>query len=316
MYKPKTYKKDYLATGNKHELYYELSGNPNGKPVIYLHGGPGGGFSEKSKRFFNPKFKIIHFDQRGSGKSTPFASLKDNTTFHLVEDIKKLMDYLSIKKAFLFGGSWGSTLALVFAIKYPEKVAGMVLRGIYLPSKEDNFYFTYEARDHFPEQWKDLASLVPQEIIKRKKIEDYYYKKILSPDKNIREKYIKAWAKYELSISGLDYSEKKVLEIMKEIKIDAFSTIELHYLTHNCFLPKDYIMKNTHKISHIPASIIHGRYDCVCRPLSAYRLHKKLHNSKLFLTIAGHSASDKENENLLIKEMNRIGKLKLHRART
>ncbi|OIO81492.1 prolyl aminopeptidase [Candidatus Pacearchaeota archaeon CG1_02_32_132] len=311
MYKPKTYKKAYLKVENGHELYYELSGNPKGKPVIFLHGGPGGGFSERDKRFFNPKFNMIHLDQRGSGKSKPLASLKNNTTPELVKDIKELLNFLKIKKVFLFGGSWGSTLALAYAIKYPETVAGMVLRGIYIPSKEENEYFTYEAKDNFPEQWKELASLVPEEIIKKKQIEKYYYKKIISAEKDIREKYVKAWARYEFSISKLNYSEKKVQRVMKEVKVEAFSAIELHYLTNNCFMPKDYIMNNLHRISHIPTSIIHGRYDCVCRPLSAYKLHKKLHNSKLFFTIAGHSASEEETQKLLTKEMDRIGKIRV-----
>lgn len=309
---PRTYKSGCLQVTGGHELYYELAGNPKGKPVFFLHGGPGGGFSKKSKRFFNPKkFNIVLHDQRGSGKSKPFASLKNNTTQKLVEDIKTLANHLGIKKFFLFGGSWGSTLALAYAIKYPETVAGMVLRGIYLPSREENEYFTYQARDKFPEQWKALASLVPERYIRKKQIDRYYYKKILSKNKKEKLKYVKAWARYEFSISSLKYSRKKVEEALKEVKSEAFSSIELHYLTHNCFMPANYIQKNIKRISRIPVSIIHGRYDCVCRPLSAYQLHKMLPKSTFILTTAGHSASDKENNEAMIKETNKILKIKL-----
>ncbi|NCO11315.1 prolyl aminopeptidase [Candidatus Pacearchaeota archaeon CG_4_9_14_0_2_um_filter_39_13] len=312
MSKPKKYFSGYLDVGSGHEIYYELSGNKKGKPILFLHGGPGGGFSQKDKRFFNPKkFNMIHFDQRGSGKSRPFASLKDNTTFNLVGDIKKLLNHLKIKKTLIFGGSWGSTLALVYAIRYPETVAGMVIRGIYLPSKEENEYFTYGAKNHFPEQWKKLSSLVPEKIIIKRQIENYYYKKILSGNHEEKIKYSKAWAEYEFSISKLVYSKKKVEEVMKEVKTEAFSAIELHYLTHSCFMPKDYILKNAHKIKQIPASIIHGRYDCVCRPLSAYKLHKLLPKSSLIFTTAGHGTSEKETQDALIKETNKLLKIKI-----
>lgn len=304
----KTYQSGYLNVTDGHKLYYELAGNKKGKPILFLHGGPGGGFSEKDKKFFSPKHKVILFDQRGSGKSKPFASLKANTTPKLVEDIKALLEHLNIKKTYLFGGSWGSTLALAFSIKYPEMVSGMILRGIYLPSKEENEYFTYEAKDNFPEQWQKLASLVPKRYIKKKKMETYYYKKILSKNRKERMKYVKAWAEYELSISKLEYSKKEVEKIMKDIKTEAFSSIELHYLTRDCFMPKDYILKNLKRIRNIPTIIVHGRYDCVCRPLSAYILHKLLPKSKLFLTKGGHSSSDPETLETLRKETKKMVK--------
>ncbi len=308
VYKPiKAYKKGYLDVGDKHTIYYELSGNPKGKPVLFVHGGPGAGFSQRDKRFFNPKiFNIVAFDQRGSGKSKPFASLKSNTTQKLVQDIKKLLTYLEIKKTFVFGGSWGSTLSLVYAIKYPKTVAGMVIRGIFLGSKKENDYFTYESRYTSPEEWKKMADLIPKKYIEKKQIEKYFYKMIKSKNKKTRRKFTEAWAEFEFSISSLTPNRKRIKKALKEIKSEAFSAIELHYLNHLCFLPRDYILKNAGKISKIPVSIIQGRYDRVCSPLSAYMLHKKLGNSKLYFTLAGHSASDKENEKALVREMDKM----------
>lgn len=305
----KTYGKGYLDVGDGHSIYYELSGNPNGKPVLFVHGGPGGGFSEKDKRYFHPKlFNIITFDQRGSGKSKPFASIKNNRTDNLVKDIKKLLDFLGIKKTYLFGGSWGSTLCLVYAIKYPETILGMVIRGIFLGTREENDYFVYDARSSFPEEWEKMVELVPKKH--RKNIMRYYYKMMMSKDKNTENKYRLAWATYEFSVSKLIFSEKKLKEIFKEVNFKSFSLIELHYLVNNCFLPKDYILKNARRLNGISTVIIQGRYDNVCNPYMAHLLHKRIPKSKLYYTLAGHASSDPETEKLLIKEINRLGRLK------
>ena len=300
----KTYKKAFLDVGDNHKIYYELSGNPKGKPVLFVHGGPGAGFSDKDKRYFNPKvFNIITFDQRGCGKSKPFASIKNNTTFKLASDMNKLLKYLKIKKAILFGGSWGSTLSLAYAIRYPKTVAAMVIRGVMLGTKEEDNYFVYGAKEHFPEAWERMASLVPD----NKNIISYYYKTMRSKNKETWRKYALEWARYEFSVSKLIPSELDVKRILKKIKFKAFSLIEMHYMNNHWFLPKDYIIKNVHKIK-IPVSIIHGRYDNVCRPLSAYTIHNKIKGSKLYFTLAGHSASDEENLEKLTKEMDHFGK--------
>jgi proline iminopeptidase len=305
----KIYDKGYLDVGKGHSIYYELSGNPKGKPVLFVHGGPGGGFSSNDKRYFNPKlFNIITFDQRGSGKSKPFASIKNNITNDLVDDIKKLLDFFGIKKAYLFGGSWGSTLCLVYAIKYPETVLGMVIRGIFLGTKEENDYFVYDARSSFPEEWEKMISLVPNK--NRNNILKYYYKMMRSKNKNIRNKYRLAWATYEFSVSKLIFSEKKLKEIFKEINFESFSLIELHYLVNNCFLPKHYILKNAYKLNGISTVIVQGRYDNVCNPYMAYLLHKRIPKSKLYYTLAGHASSDPETEKVLIREINRFVKLR------
>jgi len=308
-YKSKSYEHGFLDVEEGHKIYYEIAGNPKGKPILFLHGGPGGGFREKDKKYFNPKkFKIILFDQRGAGKSTPTSSIKNNTTQKLVFDIKKLLDHLKIKKTFLFGGSWGSTLALVYAINYPETISGIVLRGIFLASKKENNYFTYEAKRMYPEEWEKMTSIVPLKYIRKKKIEEYYYKMILSKNPKIREKYFNSWAEYEFSISCLNPNKKKIKKDLKSINKESFSTIELHYLNRNCFLPENYILKNVSKLNKIPIIIIHGRYDCICSPSAAYTLHKRLKNSTLQFVLSGHSSSDKEMERALVKATETIGK--------
>jgi len=304
--KIKNYKKGFLDVGNSHSIYYELSGNPDGKPVLFLHGGPGVGFFYQDKQFFNPNiFNIITFDQRGAGRSKPFGSLENNNTTLLVNDIKKLLTMLDIDRIFLFGGSWGSTLSLVYAIRNPKMVAAMVLRGIYLGSKEEEKYMFYDARHVFPEVWEEMIRLVPKNH--RERILEYFYEMVLSKDTRIRSRYARAWETYETSISKLKYSKHEVNIFLKMIKYEASARIELHYLANQCFIPKDYILRNVKKLKVIPVSIVHGRYDHVTSPFSAYTLHKKLPDSSLNYTIAGHSAYDTDTRRRLVKEMDKLG---------
>ena len=308
--KIKTYKKGFLDVGEGHSIYYELSGNPDGKPVLFVHGGPGAGFFDQDKQFFNPNiFNIITFDQRGAGRSKPFASLDNNNTSLLVNDMKKLLTMLHIDRVFLFGGSWGSTLSLVYAIRNPGMVAAMVLRGIFLGSKEEADYVFYGARHVFPEAWETMARLVPDSH--KKRILEFFYEMVLSQDARIRSKFAKAWETYEMSISKLRYSKREVNEFLQMIKYVASARIELHYLVNQCFIPKDYILKNVEKLRDIPISIVHGRYDHVASPFSAYTLHKKLTDSNLYYTLAGHSSYDKDTRKRLVKEMDKLGGLNL-----
>jgi proline iminopeptidase len=304
--KIKNYKKGFLDVGEDHSIYYEMSGNPDGKPVLFIHGGPGAGFFDQDKQFFNPKiFNIITFDQRGAGRSKPFASLDNNTTNLLVNDINKLLTMLDINRVFLFGGSWGSTLSLVYAIRNPDRVTAMVLRGIFLASKEEEEYMFYGARHVFPEVWETMARLVPDSH--KKRILEFFYEMVLSQDAQIRSKFTRAWETYEISISKLKYSKRVVNNFLKMIKYEASARIELHYLVNQCFIPKDYILRNAEKLKGIPVSIIHGRYDHVASPFSAYRLHKKLPDSSLYYTLAGHSAYDTDTTKRLVKEMDKLG---------
>ncbi len=285
------YKKGFLDVGDGHKLYFELCGNPEGKPILYLHGGPGSGFSENSKKYFNPKvWNIILFDQRGSGRSTPFASLEHNTTNDLVEDINKLLRFLHIEKVTLFGGSWGSTLALIYAIRNPQKIRGLLLRGIFIPSKEDNtYFFGGGVRPYFPETWERFISTVPKE--QQHAPAAYYFEKMKHGTKEEKEKYTYEWAYYELSLLKLKSNHKEIEEGMKEYSYQSLSPLEAHYLLQNCFVPEGYIWKNIEKIKHIPTVIVHGRYDMICQPMNAYLLYKNLPNSQLFFVIGGHSDS-------------------------
>lgn len=308
--KIKTYKKGFLDVGGGHSIYYELSGNPSGKPVLFVHGGPGAGSFDEDKQFFNPKiFNIITFDQRGAGRSKPFASLDNNTTNQLVNDIKKLLTMLHIDRIILFGGSWGSTLSLIYAISNPSTVIAMVLRGIFLGSKEEEDYMFYGARYVFPEVWETMNRLVPKSH--KKKILEFFYEMVLSQDSRISSKYARAYETYEISISKLKYSKRMVNKFLQLIKYEASARIELHYLVNQCFIPKDYILKNVDKLKGIPVSIVHGRYDLVTPPYSAYKLHKKLPDSSLYYTLAGHSSYDTDTSKRLVKEMDKLGGLNL-----
>lgn len=308
LYPPiKPYKRGYLKVSDGYRLYYELCGNPKGKPVLYLHGGPGAGISPKDRRYFNPrKFNAILFDQRGAGKSKPFASTKNNTTWKLVDDINALLNHLEIKKVFLFGGSWGSTLALVYAIKNPERVSGTLLRGIFLSTdEEEKEYFGGFSAKMFPDAWERFLGNVPKKH--RKNPVAYYIKQMNSKSKK-RNKFAREWTIYEMTMLMLDMKKKTVNKYIKDGTYKSLSPIEAHYLSQRCFLPEGYILKNIKKISHIPTVIVQGRYDAICMPVSAYRLHKALPRSKLYFTISGHSSRDKNLQEKLVEEMDKFSK--------
>lgn len=305
--KKKPYRKGWLDVGEGHKIYYELYGNPKGKPVLVVHGGPGAGISEKSRRFFDPKkTNAIFFDQRGCGKSRPFGSLKGNTTGKLVQDMKKLLDFLGIQKIILFGGSWGSTLSLAFAIRFPERVAGMVLRGIFLGSKEDIDYFVNgPAKESFPEARERFFSMVPEK--QQKNYARHYFKKIRSGNAWERKKFAFEWDLYEHSIMVLKPSKKKIMKRLKKEKRTS-ALLESHYFLNNCFMENGFILKNAHRLSGIPTAIVHGKHDLVCSPPGALKLHKKIRGSELFYTNAGHSGSEKETAARLLLEMKKMEK--------
>lgn len=304
----KPFDEGFLPVGDGHELYYAQYGNRKGKPVLFVHGGPGGGCDKKAYRHFNPKkFRVVIVDQRGAGKSKPFASIKANTTDRLVEDARKLLDHLGIKKTFLFGGSWGSCLSLCFAIKYPSRVRGMVLRGIYLGTREENEYLLKGcARTHFPEVWERFVENVPKKY--RWNPAPYYWKMMNSLDRKLAERYAREWARYELSMLSLRPDAEKVLKKVKSKGALAFARIEAHYLLNDAFLPPKYILKNAYKMKRIPLAIVHGRYDFVCAPETAFTLHKALPKSKLVVPIAGHSSSDPEIRENMMREIHRMAR--------
>jgi len=297
------YKNGYIDVSDNHSLYFELYGNPKGIPVLFLHGGPGAGFSDKDKQFFHKRrYNVIFFDQRGSSRSKPFGSIENNTTQDLIGDINKVLDNLGFEKVYVYGGSWGSTLALVYAIHSPARVKGLIIRGIWLANKYGlEHYINGGIKHFFPDVWERFAKLVPE----GENPVNYYLNKMLSNDKKISDKYAYEWAYYEMSF----YTINKISdpdESLKTFSFKSMAILEAYYIKNNCFLPEDFIMNNIDKITNIKTSIVQGRYDFICPPAQAFRLHSKLKNSALNITNAGHSSSDTENKKALISELRRI----------
>ncbi|RRD95022.1 prolyl aminopeptidase [Clostridiales bacterium COT073_COT-073] len=285
----------YLPVSDIHQIYYEEVGNPNGKPILFLHGGPGGQIKTYHRRYFDPQhYHIILFDQRGAGKSKPYAELKENTTQDLVADIEKLREYVGVDKWHVFGGSWGSTLALVYAIMHPDRVTGLLLRGIFLGRQEDIDWSFQKGVDAFyPEEYQAYLAPLSEEDRKNHNVVAGYYQLLTSENKDIREKAAKAWSLWEGSLITL-LPDKQVLSEFAEPELAvALARLECHYFINQMFLPENYILNNTDKIADIPAIIVHGRYDMDCRLSSAYQLHQKLPKSELrIIEASGHSASE------------------------
>ncbi|MBU0278969.1 MULTISPECIES: prolyl aminopeptidase [unclassified Gemella] len=286
---------DFIKVDEQHTIYYEESGNPKGQPVIFLHGGPGCGSSPTCRRYFAPEFyRIIVFDQRGSGKSTPHACLENNDTWHIIEDIEKIRQALNIEKWLVFGGSWGATLALCYAIKHPERVQGLVLRGIFLGRRED-IEWIYEiggASNIQPEAFEKYISIIPEE--ERKDIISAYYRRLTSDDREDREQAAKEWSMWEGNLVTLlpdPNLENSFGEINYAISM---ATIECHFWMNNMFWDDDnYILNNVDVIKDVPTIIVHGRYDIDCRVIGAYELSKKLNNCELNVVVAsGHSSGE------------------------
>ncbi|MCK5687097.1 prolyl aminopeptidase [bacterium] len=300
-----SYKKGYFKAGDGHELYYECYGNPDGIPVLSIHGGPGAGFCDDEKKYYDPEiYNVVLYDQRGSGRSKPFASIKANTTQKLVRDQKNIIDFLGIEKPFLSGGSWGSTLALVFAIQHPELVRGLLVRGIFLANAADiRHYIQGGIKKFFPDVWDRFISLVPKK--NRKDPASYYLKMMNSSDPEIKDKYTFEWAYYEIAISRMKMPHKKIIKILGQFSYQSLSPLEAHFMINKCFLEENYILKNASKLSHLPVTIIHGRYDFICLPKNAFDLHKKIKGSRLHIVCSGHSGSEKEIEKKIFSEMKR-----------
>ncbi|KAF9959051.1 hypothetical protein BGZ72_010392 [Mortierella alpina] len=284
-----------LKVSDIHTLYFEQSGNPQGKPVIYLHGGPGGGVSAHDRRYFDPSvYRIILLDQRGAGKSTPTASLEDNTTWALVDDIERLREHLKIDKWVVFGGSWGSTLSLVYAQEHPDRVKALILRGIFMLRQSELRWF-YEqggASNIFPDAWDKYIEPIPEN--ERDNFIAAYHKRLTGSDEEERIRCAKAWSTWECSTSKLYVDPVEVAKASEDIWALAFARIECHYFFNKGFFKTDaHILENVDKIRHIPATIVQGRYDVVCPATSAWDLHKVWPEAKFeFMADAGHSAKE------------------------
>lgn len=288
------YSEQRLRVDTIHELYIEESGNPHGVPVLFLHGGPGSGTEAYHRCFFDPlRYRIILFDQRGCGRSTPHACLDDNTTQLLVQDIEQIRQHLGISQWLLFGGSWGSTLALVYAETHPEKVLGLVLRGIFLCRPEEiQWFYQQGASRLFPDYWQDyLAPIAEQE---RDDLLSAYYRRLTSGDEQQRLSAAKAWSLWEGCTSTLLPSEQVRAHFVSPATALSLARIECHYFMHDSFLEPNQILRNVNAIKDLPAVIVHGRYDVVCPLENAWQLHQRWPNSRLDIVAgAGHSASEK-----------------------
>ena len=268
------YETGHLDVGDGHSLYWELSGNPNGKPVVFLHGGPGGGSSPEHRRQFNPqKYKILVFDQRGCGKSSPYANLEANTTWHLVEDIEKLRTQVAqVDKWQVFGGSWGSTLSLAYAQKYPQRTTELVLRGIFLfdQSEIDWMYKEGGASCIYPDKWEEFLAPIPE--AERGDLLEAYRKRLTSEDSDERLLAAKAWSKWEGDIVTLLPSPSTVEHFTSPEVAVAVARIENHYMANHGWLEEGQLLQNATKLKGIPGVIVQGRHDSCTPPVSAWRL--------------------------------------------
>jgi proline iminopeptidase len=291
------YRTGRLRVSPVHELYFEESGNPRGKPVVFLHGGPGGGTSPAMRRFFDPKrYRIVLFDQRGCGRSRPHASLVDNTTWHLVADIEALRVHLGIERWQIFGGSWGSTLALAYAQRHPRRVTELVLRGIFLlrRSELEWFYQNPEgAASLFPDLWEQYVAPIPPR--ERRDMMRAYYRRLTSRSAKQRAAAATAWSVWEGATSFLRASASYVAKFGDPDYAAAFARIECHYFVNRGFLGRDdQLLRGVRRIRHIPAVIVQGRYDVVCPMRSAWALHRAWPEAELrVVPDAGHSAFEK-----------------------
>jgi proline iminopeptidase len=311
LYPPITpYRRGRLQVSPLHELYFEESGNPRGKPVVFLHGGPGGGTSPAMRRFFNPRrYRIVLFDQRGCGKSRPHASLIANTTWDLVADIERLREHLQIRRWQVFGGSWGSTLALAYAQTHPRRVTELVLRGIFLLRRSELDWFYQDelgAASMFPDLWEKYVALIPPR--ERGNMMRAYYRRLTSANAKVRARAAYAWSIWEGATSYLQTKDRDLAQFSDPEVAAAFARIECHYFVNRGFLTReDQLLRGVRKIRHIPAVIVQGRYDVVCPARSAWALHRAWPEADLKISSdAGHSAFEPANTRALVEATDRF----------
>lgn len=299
----------HLDVGNGHKIYYEDWGNPDGTPIMHFHGGPGGGFSDSHKMLFDlGVHRVIFFDQRGAGKSLPFAETSNNTTQKLIEDTEKLRKHFGFESMHLAGGSWGSTMTLMYALTYPERVKSMVMWGIYLARQfENDLISAGHSRYNYPEAWERFIALVPlKDRTDGTSITQYFADKLHSNDEAEARKYADEWSLWEGSLVSIRYDKRKTeAEVLVDEKNLALARLETQYFLNGCYIPENYILDNIAKIQHIPCYVAQGRFDNCTPPLSAYELSKAYgKNLTLQWVSAGHSRSDPELQTALRAAIN------------
>ena len=301
------YNHGWLDVGDGHQMYFEESGNPEGKPCVFVHGGPGGGSSPEARQFFNPeKYRIVVFDQRGCGRSTPHASLEANTTWHLVADMELLRETLNIEKWLVFGGSWGSTLALAYAQTHPDIVTELVLRGIFMiRDQEIHWFYQHGASELYPDTWQNYLAPIPES--ERGDLVTAFHKRLTSDDEDVRLAAARAWSVWEASASFLTQNPKFMEKLDAPEAALAMARIECHYFMNKGFFEsQSQLLDNVDRIRHIPA-VVQGRYDVVCPPVSAWDLHRAWPEADFqLIPNAGHSAFDPANTEALVAATDRF----------
>lgn len=305
------YQTDLLAVGQGHEIYVEQCGNPQGQPVLFIHGGPGGGCGESDRRFFDPEqYRIVLFDQRGCGRSKPHGCLDNNDTPNLVADIEKIREFLDIGSWHVFGGSWGSTLSLVYAQTHPQSVKSLVLRGIFLGRSEDTLWtFTKNggAARLFPDYWHDYISALPADA---EPSVQTALDIMTGDDKEAAMRVARAWSRWEISCCTLVPDEAFLADHCDDHSCWTLARHEAHFMAHDCFLSDNQILNNCDKIAHIPTVIVHGRYDIVCPFDQAYLLKQRLPKAELVVAErSGHASVEPETRHHLIEATDKMLKL-------
>jgi proline iminopeptidase len=304
------YETGMLPVSTLHQIYWEQVGKPNGVPVVFLHGGPGAGANPTHRRFFDPShYRVIIFDQRGSGRSRPLGETRDNTTPLLIEDIETLRRKLGIERWIVFGGSWGSTLALAYAEAHPERCLALVLRGIFLCRRSEIDWFLYGIRTFFPEHWRAFAGHIPE--AQRDDLLKAYYRLLLDPDPAVHMPAARIWSTYEGACSTLLPSAETVAAFGSDVMALGLARMEAHYFINDIFLPENSLLANVDRIRNIPAVIVQGRYDMVCPLVSADDLHRAWPEAEyMVVPDAGHSALEPSIRSRLIDAMERFKTLR------
>jgi len=295
------FNRNWLKVGDLHQIYYEESGNPHGSPVIFLHGGPGSGCNPTQRRFFDPEhYRIVLLDQRGCGRSTPQGEVRENTTNDLVADIEKLREHLNIAKWHVFGGSWGSTLALAYATQHTARVISLILRGIFLSRTSELNWFLGEVQNFYPEVWQTLIDYLPEN--ERGNVLAAYERRIFSEDAKVNQPAATRWNAFESALLRLKNPDNAQVSKTPETASETLTAnqtevararVQIHYIKHHCFVEGDAILEAANKLEHIPTVIVQGRYDMVCPPQTAWILSRRLpHAEFLMIQDAGHSAME------------------------
>lgn len=298
-----------LDVGKGHQLHVEQVGNPEGIPILFLHGGPGAGCEAYHRRFFDPAaYRVVLFDQRGCGRSTPHAELQHNTTWDLVDDIERIRDTLGIERWLLFGGSWGSTLALAYAQRHPERVIGLILRGVFLcRDREIDWFYQSGASRIFPDYWQDYLAPIPEQ--ERGDLLHAYHRRLTGDNELMRMAAAKAWSVWEGRTASLHPNRAVVDFFSQPHTALSLARIECHYFVNHAFLRPDQLLEEAHRLNGIPGVIVQGRYDLICPMESAWQLHQAWRGSELMvIPDAGHSAAEPGIRQALIETTDRFAR--------